>query len=850
MPDTVTLRITSQGGDQAAGDVGKVNDAIEDLDRTIKDLNRTSTEHEQAADTVSSAAQSQESSMRSLLDTVVHFAAVHAIGIVALKGLEKGFHHLGPAAKRWLHGMRPLNGATEKFSELVETAHGGLGRFRKAGAAWTARMKSMTVVAVGFAGAIALAISNLALMRLAARAAHLAPMRRAFDNLAESTGHVSEALMTKLKEAVLYTVPEVDLLKSSVLALNSGAIQTSSELLFLAKAAQVLGQTVGFTTSQGLENLIRGIGLINPQLIKSVGVLVSAEEAYRRYAEQVGKTVVELTDHERHEAFRIAVMEELRAAIARVGDQEEDLNVLLQQTAASWKDARLEMSEVAAESSNVVGLYRDVQRAGAGIARLLSGPMRGAVRFLSETISGMGRLALTLTPFVNFFVILGRQYAKQEEKMRNWVIMMKEVGRQAQNTAYYIDQLGEAHYNLLQQTDKYDPGTLGIEFRSTEIDDALATLGLMEGAAEEAFHPLQEYLDDLPAGFAYSAENIAYLTDALRSAQEHSKELRLEQVLLRDTMERAADVGAEELEELRKKYSEIQAEVQEAERQVSIFTSLLGGQIRALSSRTGEWIENFTDLDTVIDDIAGRARTTLAQGFSDPILQGISNLQEYRELLQQLGLEAVELPEPPGLEPPEGSWRWAQDLLGGYQAAGIPPSMLSGEQRREAEEAGAILQEHETTMLEWNEIMGLSAQRTEHANAVMVSSMGAAAQAIILGSQNMAEAMIQAASQIGSVFAASRGFPVLGAAIGAVGGIIGSLFQREKQQELDRRRALQNVKVEEYGMRALDQMAGYQGPQTLTVQLIDPRTGEVTGEYQSAAYLLARGERRDAVKRY
>jgi hypothetical protein len=99
--------------------------------------------------------------------------------------------------------------------------------------------------------------------------------------------------------------------------------------------------------------------------------------------------------------------------------------------------------------------------------------------------------------------------------------------------------------------------------------------------------------------------------------------------------------------------------------------------------------------------------------------------------------------------------------------------------------------------------------------------------AVVQGFANIAAAAVQQSN------------PVLGTAIGVVGGILGALFGRRSETQP------MPVSVESYGSRALQQQKKT-GPDVIRVLLVDSTTGEQT---ELLGYELGRAERRDAIVR-
>jgi hypothetical protein len=134
------------------------------------------------------------------------------------------------------------------------------------------------------------------------------------------------------------------------------------------------------------------------------------------------------------------------------------------------------------------------------------------------------------------------------------------------------------------------------------------------------------------------------------------------------------------------------------------------------------------------------------------------------------------------------------------------------------------------------------ADEMDRAAAVAVGAMGDVALAWIEGSADIEQAVISSLTTIAQGLPGMD--PFTGALIGTLGKVIGGLFaSRERDREDDR---VQRVRLEEYSDRALQQQKRREGPDRVTLQMIDSRTGRTTSETE---YFLRRRAQRDAVER-
>ena len=70
-------------------------------------------------------------------------------------------------------------------------------------------------------------------------------------------------------------------------------------------SARAFGESVGFM----FDSIVKGIGRQSKLILDNLGIIVSAEDAYRKYAASIGKSKDQLTEMEKKQAFLNATLE-------------------------------------------------------------------------------------------------------------------------------------------------------------------------------------------------------------------------------------------------------------------------------------------------------------------------------------------------------------------------------------------------------------------------------------------------------------------------------------------------------------------------------------------------------------
>lgn len=710
------------------------------------------------------------------------------------------------------------------------------------------------------------------LIKLGKVGAAVEPVANAFGNLAEEIDLTSEALNYKLRKATNNTVADIDLMKNSVMGLNSGAIKTAEDLEFLSNAALRLGRTVGIDTTTALNNMIRGIGLMNPQLLKSLGILVSVDQAVRDYARAHHLSIEEMTDAERHEAFRLEVMRKTRESLRATAGEQATLLNFFQQTETSAKNFWTALTRGIAESRGLKAFLADLSMLLRGM-QIAVEDNTGALDELITTFFYFGRALLWVTPGVN--VLLGIFYG------------MAHAERDAAEASRELAASGLWEY--FQKLERESQGLDDTTRRLLAMGDALRALPSQEWirsretidlASEEG----QRYWEQLMGrgGELPSAEELSRLADIQSLGDIGPVGIGLSAESLRQTKDELEGINAE-LAMLAKRREQV-TDVNDIQRVMNQASEVLGRQIQLERAKVF-WEESYQEALALANSELSKQNIILqdlvftedeltvqltkqaarAREFKEEMEQ-VRRIEERRkELNDAIGAQITQA-HAPGISPDQ----FVQDMM----RLGIKPTAVSGggveaERMWEGLDAMASLRESQE---EWNTLLSGSEEemqklldqmdlaplemaaftetlrrfRTEAARGgddsrMLVASigvLGGALATLVRGTEDAAQAIVMAAFQISQAMV-SISNPVAGSIIGLVGGVVGALFSRDDKP--------QKVEIMSYSERALRQRIEEleRQQQQITVQFVDSR-GNLIEQQQ---YQLRRMEARDAVSR-
>ena len=220
-----------------------------------------------------------------------------------IRDLSKQYDKLGKEAP---DALKRLNAQTKQANEstkkLSSTATSGFSIALKAVAA--------------FAGAQGIGA-------LVDRAKELAPIEKGFESLTKSINSTASAMISDLQVATKGLIPDLELMRSTNQAVALGVATSREEWSQLAGDAVKLGRALGLGPTQALSNLSTALGRQSLLILDNLGITFKMNDAYKEYAERLGKTTDELTDSEKKLAFQVKAIDMLRERVAALGEQQE-----------------------------------------------------------------------------------------------------------------------------------------------------------------------------------------------------------------------------------------------------------------------------------------------------------------------------------------------------------------------------------------------------------------------------------------------------------------------------------------------------------------------------------------------
>lgn len=178
--------------------------------------------------------------------------------------------------------------------------------------------------------------------QLAKAGAELDSLDQSFEKLSANLGINSDEALRELKKFSGGTIATKDIILSANRAMVLGVAKNTEEFGTLMQIARLRARDLGLTTTQAFNDIVTGIGRSSPLILDNLGIVIKQNEAYKTYAEELGKTTDALTDNEKREALKFAVLKQGREEIERAGKVTLTYSEQMQKLSATVTDLKNE----------------------------------------------------------------------------------------------------------------------------------------------------------------------------------------------------------------------------------------------------------------------------------------------------------------------------------------------------------------------------------------------------------------------------------------------------------------------------------------------------------------------------
>lgn len=157
------------------------------------------------------------------------------------------------------------------------------------------------------------------------QATDIEPVKRSFDQLAESIGENSTDMLKSLKEVSKWAVSEYDLMLASNKAMKLWVANNTDDMSDLMKIARLYGQQMWQDVTKSFDDIVTWLWRWSAMILDNLWIVVNAEEANQKYAESIWKTADQLTDEEKKQALVNATLAEWKKALEKFWEPAETM---------------------------------------------------------------------------------------------------------------------------------------------------------------------------------------------------------------------------------------------------------------------------------------------------------------------------------------------------------------------------------------------------------------------------------------------------------------------------------------------------------------------------------------------
>lgn len=171
----------------------------------------------------------------------------------------------------------------------------------------------------------AVVAAGAAIIALGTRGSDVADVEEHFDFLNNAIGNTTDVI-GPLRAALANTVSDFDIMKTVNVGLSAGLKLTAADMELVGKGARVLGDTVNKDTKQAFDELFTAMTTGRDRALPLLGLTVDLAGAQQRLADSLRKSVADLTDVQKLEANRNAILDGLRLKLLQSGEAQIDFS--------------------------------------------------------------------------------------------------------------------------------------------------------------------------------------------------------------------------------------------------------------------------------------------------------------------------------------------------------------------------------------------------------------------------------------------------------------------------------------------------------------------------------------------
>lgn len=199
-----------------------------------------------------------------------------------------------------------------------------------------------------------------ALVSLVERGYQVDKVTQSFNRLAIAAGSVPDKVLTGLRRATRGMVTDMALMERANMAFQAGLPGTADQLEHLAYVSRRLADAQGRDATDAFNRMVNAIAKKERRLLDELGIIVSATDANKKYADQIGKNAKELTQAEKVQAFYNEVLAKADEKVKELGGETNDAGVTFAFLKTQIANALNETAELVAKSPTLARIMGDI----------------------------------------------------------------------------------------------------------------------------------------------------------------------------------------------------------------------------------------------------------------------------------------------------------------------------------------------------------------------------------------------------------------------------------------------------------------------------------------------------------
>ena len=324
---------------------------------------------------------------------------------------------------------KQTDAATKSTGNLVKGQKGVAQAGMNSTKAFSKMQNAMGSGGSGLVGAYAGLAANVFALTAAfgalSRASRATQLEEGLVVMGQASGLAMRTLSTGLVEATGHAISLEEAMRSVALITSAGIDPGSIDRF--GKVARGAATALGRDLNDAMSRLTRGVTKLEPELLDELGIMVRLDEASKTYADSIGKSVSDLTNYEKRQAFLNATLEEGERKFGALA--EVDVNVFDKLSASLANLLKGGLGGLSSMLEPIVRYLASSPGALIGVLAMFAATISGAVvGSLSEMAEGAANATNATLDYMTGNMKAAAGLATNSETVENFTQVLEEGG--------------------------------------------------------------------------------------------------------------------------------------------------------------------------------------------------------------------------------------------------------------------------------------------------------------------------------------------------------------------------------------------------------------------------------------